>query len=302
MTEKNTWITVVENAAKLPLVKVERNSFLRKNLCKLCTSTQLESAIREGTLNAGIPVGVLDSAAAAVIRNEALKVTTISAAAGIPGGIAKAATIPVDLVQFYGFILRTAQELAYLYGWKELFAEGTELDAATESQLILFIGVMSGVSAARSAITKLFGEAAKRAVAKKIAAKALTKTWYFPIAKKIAALFGNKLVKSTFANGVAKTVPLLGGAISGGITFAAFQPMANRLKKHLSTLARMTPEEYETAVMQGEAMLSAMEEGKEVWICQCERESIGRFCSYCGSPKPAEEKESSTEATESCSE
>lgn len=302
MTEKNTWITVVENAAKLPLVKVERNSFLRKNLCKLCTSTQLESAIREGTLNAGIPVGVLDSAAAAVIRNEALKVTTISAAAGIPGGIAMAATIPVDLVQFYGFILRTAQELAYLYGWKELFAEGTELDAATESQLILFIGVMSGVSAARSAITKLFGEAAKRAVAKKIAAKALTKTWYFPIAKKIAALFGNKLVKSTFANGVAKTVPLLGGAISGGITFAAFQPMANRLKKHLSTLARMTPEEYETAVMQGEAMLSAMEEGKEVWICQCGRESIGRFCSYCGSPKPAEEKESSTEATESCSE
>lgn len=302
MTEKNTWITVVENAAKLPLVKVERNSFLRKNLCKLCTSTQLESAIREGTLNAGIPVGVLDSAAAAVIRNEALKVTTISAAAGIPGGIAMAATIPVDLVQFYGFILRTAQELAYLYGWKELFAEGTELDAATESQLILFIGVMSGVSAARSAITKLFGEAAKRAVAKKIAAKALTKTWYFPIAKKIAALFGNKLVKSTFANGVAKTVPLLGGAISGGITFAAFQPMANRLKKHLSTLARMTPEEYETAVMQGEAMLSAMEEGKEVWICQCGRESIGRFCSYCGSPKPAEEKVSSTEATESCSE
>ena len=300
--EKNTWITVVENAAKLPLVKVERNSFLRKNLCKLCTSTQLESAIREGTLNAGIPVGVLDSAAAAVIRNEALKVTTISAAAGIPGGIAMAATIPVDLVQFYGFILRTAQELAYLYGWKELFAEGTELDAATESQLILFIGVMSGVSAARSAITKLFGEAAKRAVAKKIAAKALTKTWYFPIAKKIAALFGNKLVKSTFANGVAKTVPLLGGAISGGITFAAFQPMANRLKKHLSTLARMTPEEYETAVMQGEAMLSAMEEGKEVWICQCGRESIGRFCSYCGSPKPAEEKVSSTEATESCSE
>lgn len=300
--EKNTWITVVENAAKLPLVKVERNSFLRKNLCKLCTSTQLESAIREGTLNAGIPVGVLDSAAAAVIRNEALKVTTISAAAGIPGGIAMAATIPVDLVQFYGFILRTAQELAYLYGWKELFAEGTELDAATESQLILFIGVMSGVSAAKSAITKLFGEAAKRAVAKKIAAKALTKTWYFPIAKKIAALFGNKLVKSTFANGVAKTVPLLGGAISGGITFAAFQPMANRLKKHLSTLARMTPEEYETAVMQGEAMLSAMEEGKEVWICQCGRESIGRFCSYCGSPKPAEEKVSSTEATESCSE
>lgn len=302
MTEKNTWITVVENAAKLPLVKVERNSFLRKNLCKLCTSTQLESAIREGTLNAGIPVGVLDSAAAAVIRNEALKVTTISAAAGIPGGIAMAATIPVDLVQFYGFILRTAQELAYLYGWKELFAEGTELDAATESQLILFIGVMSGVSAERSAITKLFGEAAKRAVAKKIATKALTKTWYFPIAKKIAALFGNKLVKSTFANGVAKTVPLLGGAISGGITFAAFQPMANRLKKHLSTLARMTPEEYETAVMQGEAMLSAMEEGKEVWICQCGRESIGRFCSYCGSPKPAEEKASSTEATESCSE
>ena len=154
-----------------------------------------------------------------------------------------AATVPVDLAQFYGFVIRLAQELAYIYGWMEIFSESAELDAATESQLTLFIGVMSGVGAANQVVTKLFGEMAMRAVAKKIAAKALTKTWYYPIVKKIAAMLGQKMVKSTFAKGVSKAVPVLGGAISGGLTLATFKPMAHRLKKHLSMLAHTSAEE-----------------------------------------------------------
>jgi hypothetical protein len=56
----------------------------------------------------------------------------------------------------------------------------------------LFIGVMSGVGAANKVVGKLFGETAMRAVAKKVAAKALTKTWYYPIVKKIAQCWGKK--------------------------------------------------------------------------------------------------------------
>lgn len=298
MTQQLSFSSVLENAAKLPFVRIDREEFLTKNLSKLCTPTQLQKAIIEGTLHADIPVSILDSLANSVINAEALKVTAISTAAGVPGGFAMAATIPADLAQFYGFVIRVSQELAYIYGWDEIFTESSNLDEDTESQLILFIGVMSGVGAANKAVAKLFGETAMRAVAKKVAAKALTKTWYFPIVKKIAAMLGQKMVKATFAKGVSKVVPVLGGAISGGLTLATFKPMAHRLKKHLSTLAHMSPEEYakyDAAIVVDAEDLDADAEITDVvigdsvtnrWTCTCGAENKGKFCPECGKAKP----------------
>ena len=173
MDQQISFTSVIESAAKLPLVHIDREEFLTKNLSKLCTQTQLQKAIVDGTLHADIPIATLDSLANAIINAETIKVTAISTAAGIPGGFAMAATIPADLAQFYGFVIRASQELAYIYGWEEIFAESSELDTGTESQLVLFIGVMSGVGAANKVVGMLFGETAMRAVAKKIAAKAL---------------------------------------------------------------------------------------------------------------------------------
>ncbi len=299
MDQQLSFTTVIESAAKLPLVRINREEFLTKNLSKMCTKSQVQKAIVEGTLHADIPIATLDSLANAVINAETIKVTAISTAAGIPGGFAMAATIPADLAQFYGFVIRISQELAYIYGWDEIFTESSELDAGTESQLILFIGVMSGVGAANKAVATLFGETAMRAVAKKVAAKALTKTWYYPIVKKIAAMLGQKMVKTTFAKGVSKAVPVIGGAISGGITLATFKPMAHRLKKHLSTMAHMSPEEfaeYEAAILVDAKNADTDVEIVEVlidevatnfWVCTCGAENKSKFCSECGQVKPA---------------
>ncbi len=298
MAQQLSFTSVFESAAKLPLVHIDRKAFLTKNLSKLCTKIQLQKAIAEGTLHANIPIATLDSLANAVINAETIKVTVISTAAGMPGGIAIVATIPADLVQFYGFVIRISQELAYIYGWEEIFAESAELDAGTESQLILFIGVMSGVGAANKVVAKLFGETAMRAVAKKVAAKALTKTWYYPFVKKIATMLGQNMVKATFAKGVSKFVPILGGVISGGLTLAMFKPMAHMLKKHLSTMAHMSPEEfaeYEAAIVfdakdsdtDGEIVEVVIEEvATNYWVCTCGAENKGKFCTECGKTKP----------------
>ena len=213
MSKQLTFTSVIEGAAKLPLVRIDRTEFLTKNLSKLSTPAQLRVAISEGTLQANIPIEKLDKLAKEVINAETIKVTAVSTAAGIPGGLAMAATVPADLVQFYGHIIRIAQELAYIYGWDEIFTETSDLDEGTESQLVLFIGVMSGVDAAKRALTKLFGETAMKSVAKRIAAKALTKTWYYPIVKKIAAMLGQRMTKDVFAKGVGKAIPLLGGSV-----------------------------------------------------------------------------------------
>lgn len=295
MSQQISFSSVLEDAAKLPLIRIDREEFLTKNLNKLCTPMQLQRAIAEGTLRADIPVETLDSLANAVINAETLKVTALSTAAGIPGGFAMAATIPADLAQFYGFVIRILQELAYIYGWDEIFTQSSGLDEGTESQLILFVGVMCGVEAANQVITKLFGQTAMQAVAKKVASKALTKTWFFPIVKKIAAMLGQKMVKATFAKGVSKVVPVLGGAISGGLTLATFKPMAHRLKRHLSTLAHMSPEEYEkyvaTVVIDAEYCDTdtteiAMDDAINRWICTCGEKNKGKFCSECGKAKP----------------
>ncbi len=50
--------------------------------------------------------------------------TAISAAAGIPGGYAMIATIPADIIQYYGVALRFAQEMVYLYGGADIWEDG----------------------------------------------------------------------------------------------------------------------------------------------------------------------------------
>jgi hypothetical protein len=109
MAQQISFTSVIEGAAKLPLVRIDRTEFLTRNLSKLCTPAQLQKAITEGTLHADIPIEKLDKLAKDVINAETIKVTAVSAAAGIPGGLAMAATIPADLVQFYGHIIRIAQ-------------------------------------------------------------------------------------------------------------------------------------------------------------------------------------------------
>lgn len=59
--------------------------------------------------------------------------------------------------------------------------------------------------------------------------------------KKVAAALSVQMTKQTFARGIAKVVPVIGGVVSAGVTVATFTPMANRLRRHFAGLELASP-------------------------------------------------------------
>ena len=118
-------------------------------------------------------------------------------------------------------------------------------DERVKSQLIMYCGVMFGVSGAVSGVRVLSTQIAKTTL-KKLPQKALTKTFWYPIVKQFGKVIGIKVTKSTVAKGVSKAIPVIGGVISGGLNFASMLPMAKRLYNALDKAAfDYSEEEFE---------------------------------------------------------
>jgi hypothetical protein len=231
--EANTSLEIIlTNALKVPGVKVNRTEFLSKALHEYVSYNDLVVVLENGPIEAGVNVNTLDKVAKSLIEKRTLQSSGASFAAGIPGGLAMAATIPADTLQFYGVSLRLAQELAYLFGYEDLWDDERIDGERVRGELTLFLGVMFGVGGTASALKVLSSKVAQQ-VLKKLPQKALMKTIYYPIIKKVAATIGVKITKKTFAQGISKAIPLIGGVISGGLTYASMKPMGTRLRNTL---------------------------------------------------------------------
>ena len=253
MSEENTnkefaLESVITTAIQIPGVKVNRNKFL----AELFATESI--AIQEVLDNGPIAVGISQEKINAIANKHILKRTSQSSVAsfvaGIPGGLAMAATIPADVMQFFGMALRLAQELSYLYGAQDLWQDGQIDDEKVQNQLLLYCGVMFGVSGAVSGVRVLSAQIAKTTL-KKLPQKALTKTFWYPLVKQIGKAVGVKVTKSTVAKGVSKAVPVLGGVISGGLNFASMMPMAHRLMDALNSASfGYTQEDFDKDILE----------------------------------------------------
>ena len=232
-TEANNSLEVIlTNALKVPGVKVNRKEFLTNTLGDHVGITELPVLLEKGPIEAGIHIDTLDRIAKSLIEKRTLQSSGASFTAGIPGGLAMAATIPADTLQFFGVSLRLAQELAYLFGHEDLWVNNMVDSEKVRGELTLFLGVMFGVGGTASALKVLSSKVAQQVV-KKLPQKALMKTIYYPIIKKVAAVIGVNITKKTFAQGISKVIPIIGGVISGGLTYASMKPMGNRLRTTL---------------------------------------------------------------------
>lgn len=235
-------VDIILLALKVPGVKIDRAKFLQKELFKNHPQDVIDRAIETTPAQAGIASEEVDKIADEVIKFERNAVSGISVALGMPGGVAMAATIPADIAQYYGYMIRAAQELLYLYGFPELDTsdEAIALDTETINSLTVCLGVMYGVANANNAI-KAMAKALAGGVEKQLMKKALTKGAIYPIVRTVGKWFGVRMTKEIFAGFFKKAIPVVGGVVGGGITYASFKPCCYRLKDVLQDTMLSNP-------------------------------------------------------------
>lgn len=226
--------SILARAITLPGVKVDRKQFLAANFASEDCSVQ--AVLDMGPVDAGCPRELLKKKASALIFERTGVSSIASFVSGLPGGAAMAVSIPADVLQFFGMTLRLAQELVYLYGGQDLWENGEVDSEKVRAQLVMYCGVMFGVSGAAAGVRLLSSQIAKTTL-KKLPQKALTKTVWYPIVKQTAKAIGIKVTKSSVAKGISKAVPVIGGIVSGTLNFAAMMPMGNRLAETLDKAA-----------------------------------------------------------------
>lgn len=230
------WNRVLSTSVNLPLVKVDRDEFLTKELSKFCTPMEVITALNDSPLKV-LSKKEIDKLANQCISYHLTMVCGTSALMGLPGGWWMAGTIPTDITQFYGHILALMQKLIYLYGWPALTNVNNQLDDESLNIMTLFVGVMMGNKMAVEALAKVVTQVSKNASVK------ISETVLAQYTIKIAQWIGINMTKEGFAKGVGKVLPLVGAPISATITYYTFRPMARRLKKHLDELYDMRHEE-----------------------------------------------------------
>lgn len=233
---------VIIIALKIPGIKINREEFLKKEFSRYYSDEVVRNIVEKNPLYANIPIETVDKIAKDVIQVERLCVSGISTALSVPGGFAMVATLPTDIAQYYGYMIRAMQKLLYLYGFPEIdTTEGQMLDSSTMNTFIICMGVMYGVAGANTAL-KSMAKALGLGVEKKLINTALTKGTIYPIVKLVAKWFNVRMTKEIFAGFFKKSIPVVGGVIGGGITYATFKPCCERLKKTLKDTRLSNPD------------------------------------------------------------
>lgn len=110
---------IITSAVQIPGVKVSRDKFLAETFAT--EDVIIQDVLDFGPVEAKVSKEKLAAISNKLILKRTSQSSVASFAAGIPGGLAMAATIPADVLQFFGMSLRLAQELSYLYGAQDLW-------------------------------------------------------------------------------------------------------------------------------------------------------------------------------------
>lgn len=221
-----TALDMVTTVSQLPIIQVNREEFLAKLFGK---SPYFDQIVELGPQSVFTPDS-LRKKAEEVINESTTKTAAVSFISGLPSNpITMVAAGGADVVQYFGFAINLAQQLAYLFGEDSLFVDGSsEMPEEAKIRVLAYLGAMFGAAGAAQLIAKTSVKVGAN-LGKQVAAKALTKTVWFPMLKKVGSLVGQKVTKKTVEKTITKAVPVVGGVVSGALTFVTFRPMGARL-------------------------------------------------------------------------
>lgn len=219
---------VLALAAEFPGVKIEREEFLQNNFSSRFDSEMVTQIVQTSPIRAGVNESVLHEIARECIDYEKMKVSALSFATGCGGLVG----IPADLAQYLAHVLRISQKLAYIYGYPEIFSIEGSMDEKTQKIILLFIGIMYGVSVANKVIAEISKSLGGK-VGKDIFRAALTKTAWYPLLQQVCKQVGIKVTKDALSKTTTKVFPVMGGVVSAGISYYYFGKEAERLHKTL---------------------------------------------------------------------
>jgi len=222
------WERVLTTLLKMPGIKVEREHYLRSALQHYCAPPIIERAIATSPVEV-LGVEGVERLAQSCIRTHTLQVTAISTATGLPGGWAQAAALPADTLQYLYHVCKVSQKLAYLYGFPDLCDTQGNLTPQATNVLTVFTGVMMGISVATAALKELCEHITLQAF-KRLPTLAVTPgTLIYQLVRNL----GWQITRERATRSVTRAVPLVGGVVSGALTYRAFRPSARRLQRHL---------------------------------------------------------------------
>lgn len=229
----NAFDAFMKKLFTIPGVKVKRSTFLDELLVKHTDNyDRIGLAVETTPFEAGFTKSTIDLLAKKVINNSAKLSTQKSVITGIPGGLWAAFTIPADTAQFFAHTLILAQKLAYLYGYDDLWDEHASYEDA-RNELLLFLGVMFGVSGSAAAVQYLTTNLAREPLEKLLKDK-IFETTIMETLKKVGQKVGYEITEQGMTKSVSSAVPLVGGVISGGMTYVTLKKMGERLRVTLS--------------------------------------------------------------------
>lgn len=225
----DTALSTISAVSQLPVVRVDRERFLRETFKD---SPHIEVIVKEGP-PAVFTAGELRKQANRFINSSTRNSSFVSFASGLPSNpIVMLPAGGADVAQYFGFALRLAQQLAYLFGEDDLLSGDDNASDEAQIRLLALLGTMMGASGA-SALLASTSKIAGQNIGKKVASQALTKTTWYPLLRKTGAIVGQKITKKTVEKTITKAVPIIGGVISGGLTYATFRPLGHRLADSL---------------------------------------------------------------------
>lgn len=219
-------LQTIASACQLPIVKVSRDNFLRE---EFKNSKHLDVILKDGP-QAVYTIKALRRRATRLVDSCTKKTALASFVAGLPANpVIAVPTTTIDVVQNMAFALNLAQKIAYLFGEDDLFREDYEtLPEEIQHRIVGYLGIMMGASGVGSLVMNTSIKAGVH-MGKKVMRRELTKTVWYPLVKKAASYIGVKITKKSVGSFVAKSVPVVGGVISGVMTYASFKPMGNKL-------------------------------------------------------------------------